>query len=152
MERTILIVDDNKFIVEGLRVLLCKRGFSTMSALGGAEALDLLARTVPDLVLLDISMEPIDGWETLKRMRANPKLVEVPVIIFSARRSISEEAASKTLDVSEVLAKPIDISRLFEAIDRVLDRKTQDAGNGRVDEREGETERKHSERKMQRGM
>jgi len=138
MARTILIVDDNKFIVEGLHAILRKRGFLTISALGGAEALDLLSRAIPDLVLLDISMEPIDGWETLRRMRAKPDLVQLPVIVFSARGSISEEVESNSLNVSEVLAKPINTSRLLEVINRVLGQKEQDAGNGRVKEERGE--------------
>jgi len=138
MARTILIVDDNKFIVEGLHAILRKRGFLTISALGGAEALDLLSRAVPDLVLLDISMEPIDGWETLRRMRAKPDLVQLPVIVFSARGSISEEVESNSLNVSDVLAKPINTSRLLEVINRVLGQKEQDAGNGRVKEERGE--------------
>jgi len=138
MERTILIVDDNKFIVEGLHAILRKRGFLTISALGGAEALDILSRAVPDLVLLDISMEPIDGWETLRRMRAKPDLVQLPVIVFSARGTISEEIGSNSLNVSEVLAKPINTSRLLEVINRVLGQKEQDAVNGRVKEKRGE--------------
>jgi len=138
MARTILIVDDNKFIVEGLHAILRKRGFLTISALGGAEALDLLSRAIPDLVLLDISMEPIDGWETLRRMRAKPDLVQLPVIVFSARGSISEEVESNSLNVREVLAKPINTSRLLEVINRVLGQKEQDAGNGRVKEERGE--------------
>jgi len=138
MERTILIVDDNKFIVEGLHAILRKRGFLTISALGGAEALDILSRTVPDLLLLDISMEPIDGWETLRRMRANPNLVSVPVIVFSARGILSEEVESSSLNVSEVLAKPINTSRLLEVINRVLSQKEQDEVIGGVKEERGE--------------
>jgi len=110
----------------------------TISALGGAEALDILSRTVPDLLLLDISMEPIDGWETLRRMRANPNLVSVPVIVFSARGILSEEVESSSLNVSEVLAKPINTSRLLEVINRVLSQKEQDEVIGGVKEERGE--------------
>ncbi|MDH7510990.1 MAG: response regulator [Methanolinea sp.] len=135
MEHTVLIVDDNRFIVEGLHAILRKKGFRTISALSGAEALDLLSRVVPDLVLLDISMEPIDGWETLRRMRANPELTRVPVIVFSARRTLSEEVAYHHLNISEVLTKPINTSLLLEVITRVLSREEEAGGQGR----EGET-------------
>lgn len=128
MEHTILIVDDNRFIVEGLHAILRKRGFRTMSALSGSEALDLLSRVVPDLVLLDISMEPIDGWETLRRMRANPDLVQVPVIVFSARKTLSEEVSHHHLNISEVLTKPINTSLLIKVITRILLREDQEEG------------------------
>ena len=130
MEHTILIVDDNRFIVEGLHAILRKRGFRTISAMSGIEALDLLSRGVPDLVLLDISMEPIDGWETLRRMRANPDLVQVPVIVFSARRTLSEEASYHHLNVSEVLTKPINTSLLLDVITRILSREDETGGKG----------------------
>jgi len=120
MGRTILIVDDNRFIVEGLHAILRRRGFDTVSALGGIEALELLSRSTTDLVLLDLSMEPIDGWETLRRMRSNPNLAEVPVIVFSARKTLPGEAARNTLGISEILQKPINTSRLLEVINRVL--------------------------------
>lgn len=120
MGQTILIVDDNKFIVEGLHAILRRRGYQTVSALGGAEALQVLSTSVPDLVLLDITMEPIDGWETLRRMRSERGLESVPVIIFSARRTLSEEAACHQYNVSDVLAKPINTSRLLEVIEKVL--------------------------------
>lgn len=67
--RTILLVDDNKFIVDGLKAILRKKGYTIVVAYGGEEALAILENTVPDLILLDISMEPIDGWETLERAK-----------------------------------------------------------------------------------
>ncbi|MDI9632440.1 MAG: response regulator [Methanolinea sp.] len=133
MGQTILIVDDNKFIVEGLHAILRRRGYQTVSALGGAEALALLSSSVPDLVLLDITMEPIDGWETLRRMRSCPGLESVPVIVFSARKTLSEEAACHQYNVSEVLAKPINTSRLLDAIEKVLNPGEGGAGTGAGD-------------------
>lgn len=134
MEHTILIVDDNRFIVEGLHAILRKRGFRTMSALSGTEALDLLSRVIPDLVLLDISMEPIDGWETLRRMRANPDFMHIPVIVFSARRTLSEEVSYHHLNISEILTKPINTSLLLEVISRVLSREYEAGDKGRAGE------------------
>lgn len=134
MEHTVLIVDDNRFIVEGLHAILRRRGFRTISALSGPEALELLSRSIPDLVLLDISMEPIDGWETLRRMRANPDLARVPVVVFSARKTLSEEVLYHHLNISEVLTKPINTSLLLEVITRVLSREDEAGDKGRTEE------------------
>jgi DNA-binding response OmpR family regulator len=134
MEHTVLIVDDNRFIVEGLHAILRRRGFRTISALSGPEALELLSRSIPDLVLLDISMEPIDGWETLRRMRANPDLARVPVVVFSARKTLSEEVLYHHLNISEVLTKPINTALLLEVITRVLSREDEARDKGRMEE------------------
>ena len=120
MEGTILLVDDNKFIVDGLKAILRKKGYEILVAYGGEEALDLLDRTTPDLILLDISMEPVDGWETLRRARTKPGGVHTPVIIFSARKGLSEEAGRKNLEVSDVISKPINTGQLLVAIDKAL--------------------------------
>lgn len=120
MEGTILLVDDNKFIVDGLKAILRKKGYTIVVAYGGEEALTILESTVPDLILLDISMEPIDGWETLERARRNPLSVHIPVIIFSARKTLSEEASRVRLEVSEILSKPINTGQLLTAIEKAL--------------------------------
>lgn len=120
MEGTILLVDDNKFIVDGLKAILRKRGYTIVVAYGGEEALAILENTIPDLILLDISMEPIDGWETLERARRNPRSAHIPVIIFSARKTLSEEASRVRLDVSEILSKPINTGQLLTAIEKAL--------------------------------
>lgn len=120
MEGTILLVDDNKFIVDGLKAILRKKGYSIVVAYGGEEALKILENTIPDLILLDISMEPIDGWETLERARQNPVSAHIPVIIFSARKTLSEEASRIRLEVSEILSKPINTGQLLVAIEKAL--------------------------------
>jgi len=120
MDGTILLVDDNKFIVDGLKAILQKKGYNILVAYSGLEALDLLERTIPDLILLDISMEPIDGWETLERARMKPVSAHIPVIIFSARKTISEEASRIRLEVSEILSKPINTGLLLAAIEKAL--------------------------------
>ncbi|MCU0632065.1 MAG: response regulator [Methanolinea sp.] len=120
MDSTILLVDDNKFIVDGLKAILSKKGYHILVTYSGEEALDLMERTVPDLILLDISMEPIDGWETLERARRRPESAHIPVIIFSARKTLPEEARRKSLGVADVISKPINTGLLIDAIERTL--------------------------------
>lgn len=127
MARTILLVDDNKFIVEGLKAILGKRGYQTHVAFSGEDALKFLEKSIPDLVLLDISMEPMDGWETLERIRQRPESLEIPVIIFSARKTLTEEAERLHLDVSAVISKPINTVQLIQAIERALHARKTDS-------------------------
>jgi CheY-like chemotaxis protein len=80
----ILVVDDDARVCASLERLLRSAGLSATCALGGAAALSRLAEFTPDLVLVDLSMPQIDGFEVLRRVRADPRTASVPVIMFSA--------------------------------------------------------------------
>ncbi len=120
MSSTILVVDDNRYIVDGLVAILTRRGYQTATAASGEEALDLLQRMIPDLILLDITMVSMNGWETLERARRQPESAHIPVIIFSARKTLADEARCRRLEVTEVIPKPINTTDLLETIGRIL--------------------------------
>ena len=126
---TILVVDDNTYIVDGLVAILKKKGYDTVTANSGMETLKKLESLSPDLILLDISMEPMNGWETLGKIRENPASSKIPVIIFSARKRLEEEMKASTLEADAVIAKPINTRLLLEAIDGLLKRKQDETGN-----------------------
>ncbi len=86
MNDTIMIVDDSSFIVDGLIAILKRKGYKPIPAHGGDECLEILKTTIPDLILLDIMMEPMDGWETLERLKSNPATKGIPVLMFSAKK------------------------------------------------------------------
>ena len=131
---TILVVDDNTYIVDGLVAILKKKGYNTITAHSGDEALRRLEALLPDLILLDISMEPMNGWEALAKIRENFVSPRIPVIIFSARKGLEEEMKDKTLEVDAVIAKPINTRLLLDAIEGVLEKNMTEPGdqfNGR---------------------
>ena len=97
---TVLIVDDSSFIVEGL-ISFLKKKYRTLAAYGGAECLTVLARETPSVVILDIMMEPMDGWETLARIKENPKTRNIPVLMFSAKKISVEEAAEHSIRIDD---------------------------------------------------
>jgi DNA-binding response OmpR family regulator len=136
MSSTILVVDDNRYIVDGLVAILTRRGYDALAANSGEEALALLQRIIPDLILLDITMGPIDGWETLEQVRRRTESARIPVIVFSARKSLEDEASRSRLEVSEVIPKPINTGMLLEAIDRAL--KGRKTGFKKAEEGEAE--------------
>ncbi|MDD1684436.1 MAG: response regulator [Methanoregula sp.] len=124
METTILIVDDSPYIVDGLVALLKRKGFGTITANGGENALDALKTSVPDLILLDIMMEPIDGWETLQKIKADPATCNIPVLMFSAKKITAEEAHEHSLSIEDFVSKPVNPAQLLEAIGRVFERRS----------------------------
>jgi two-component system, OmpR family, response regulator len=124
VETTVLIVDDSPYIVDGLVALLKRKGFSTIASHGGEEALAALATSIPDLILLDIMMEPMDGWETLGKIKADPVTREIPVLMFSAKKITPEEAEEHCLSIEDFVSKPVNPAQLLDAINRIFERRS----------------------------
>ncbi len=97
----LLIVDDEQGILKFLKLKLEIAGFLVDMCSSGQEALDIISKNQPDLMLLDIFMPGMDGFEVLKELRKNYRL---PIIVLSARSSIAEQALS--MGASDFIAKP----------------------------------------------
>ncbi len=123
MADTILIVDDSTFIVDGLVAILKKKGYRTLASYSGDECLGVLKKETPDIIILDIMMEPMDGWETLERMKADPATREIPVLMFSAKKITPQEAETHRINIDDFVSKPVNPKQLIEAIARVLQRR-----------------------------
>jgi CheY-like chemotaxis protein len=123
VETTILIVDDSPYIVDGLVALLKRKGFNTAACHGGEEALAALVTMTPDLILLDIMMEPMDGWETLGKIKADTATRDIPVLMFSAKKITPEEAEEHCLSIEDFVSKPVNPAQLLDAINRIFERR-----------------------------
>jgi len=123
LDHTILIVDDSPYIVDGLVALLKRKGYNPIAANGGDEAIAILTTGVPDLILLDIMMEPMDGWETLDRIKANPATRDIPVLMFSAKKITSDEARDHRMNIEDFVSKPVSPAHLLESIQRIFERR-----------------------------
>lgn len=119
---TVLIVDDSSFIVEGLIAFL-KKKYSPLAAHGGAECLEILKHETPSVIILDIMMDPMDGWETLAHIKEDPKTRGIPVIMFSAIKISPEEAEEHQISLDDCLTKPVSPNTIIEAIEKVLSRR-----------------------------
>lgn len=97
----ILIVDDDPDVLYTVEVILEKEGFEIEKANGGREALEMLKTVTPQLILLDIMMPDIDGWDVLKEIRRNERLKQLPVVMLTVK-SIKSYAVKKN-DVSDVI-------------------------------------------------
>ncbi|HVP97185.1 response regulator [Methanoregula sp.] len=125
MDATILIVDDSPFIVDGLAALLTRKGYTPVSANGGDECLSILKTVTPDLILLDIMMEPMDGWETLEKIRENPATKDIPVLMFSAKKITPAEAREHSVNIDDFVSKPVSPAQLLDSIQRIFSRRSE---------------------------
>lgn len=123
MNNSIMIVDDSPYIVDGLNALLKRKGYQPVPAHGGEECLSLLATTKPDLILLDIMMEPMDGWETLEGIKKNPDTRNIPVLMFSAKKITADEAQEHSLSIDDFVSKPVNPAQLLESIEKIFERR-----------------------------
>ena len=127
MKATILIVDDSTFIVEGL-VAILQRHYRAIPSFGGEECITILKTEKPDVIVLDIMMEPMDGWETLSRIKENPATRNIPVLMFTAKKITPEEAEAHRTQIGGVLIKPVSPKELITAIETLLERDQRNKG------------------------
>jgi two-component system, cell cycle response regulator DivK len=115
----ILIVEDVE-LNRDLLVQLLEDDYEVLTATDGASGLEAAARLRPDLILMDLSLPVIDGWEASRRLKADPALRHIPVIALTAHAMQGDEARARACGCDDYLAKPIDETLLFEKLDRIL--------------------------------
>jgi CheY-like chemotaxis protein len=118
-----MVVDDSPFIVDVFVTMLERGGYRTVAAYGGEECLEILKTVTPDLILLDIMMEPMDGWETLERIKENLSTKEIPVLMLTAKQLTPVEAQEYGIYIEDYVLKPITHRELYDAIEHVLNRR-----------------------------
>jgi len=120
MAPKILIVEDDQPILELMELLLQRLGYEPVLVTNGLDALELIKKEVPALILLDIMMMPINGWEFLEKLRGEYGFKEIPVLIFSASPAVEERMAQLNDKNLGVLHKPVTLDELKEGIGRYL--------------------------------
>ncbi len=113
--KRILVVDDDPDIRELLFTALEDEGFEVVPAANGQEALATIRTFRPDVIILDLMMPVMDGWQFVKEMRARDE--DIPLVLLSAARDLPKHA--KDLDAAEIIEKPFDLSELLPKIARV---------------------------------
>jgi DNA-binding response OmpR family regulator len=116
----ILLVDDEATIRRLMVMLLKRGGHQVIEAASGQEAINLAPRERPDLILLDIMMPAMDGFETLSRLRTMPNVAETPVIFLSAKAEVTDRVEGLRLGADDYLVKPADPEELLARIDAVM--------------------------------
>lgn len=126
VKKRILVVDDERDIVDLITYNLSREGYDVVSAFNGHEALDRVAAGI-DLVILDLMMPALDGFETCKRMKANPSTANIPIIFLTARSNEVDEVFGLELGADDYIQKPISTRRLIARVKTVFRRRDKQA-------------------------
>jgi DNA-binding response OmpR family regulator len=116
----ILLVDDDQVILRLLQINFRLEGFEVDTAARGDEALERVRSNRPDLVVLDVMMPGVDGWEVCRRLKEAPDARDIPVIFVSARAQDEDRQRGYALGVDEYVTKPFDPAHLVEIVRRLL--------------------------------
>jgi len=117
--KKVLVVEDVEFNRD-LLVQLLEDDYQVLTAVDGAEGLAVAERERPDLVLMDLSLPVMDGWEATRRLKAHPALKDVPVIALSAHAMIGDEDRARQAGCDDYLSKPLNDVLLFAKITKFL--------------------------------
>ena len=119
--KCILCVEDEPEMIDLIRVILGRRGFEVKGAAGGVEGLKMIRQEPPDLVLLDLMMPDMDGWEVYQQMKADEKTKHIPVIVVTAKaQSIDKVLGLHIAKVDDYITKPFSPQDLMNSVDKVL--------------------------------
>src|SRR5687768_17535606 len=118
--KRILICDDDPAILRVLQVNLEVEGYETLLAHHGEEALEVATAEHPDLVILDIMMPRMDGYQTCNALKAQDSTKDIPVVFLSAKAQDADIEKGKSYEVEDYLTKPFDPDTLIEVVERVL--------------------------------
>jgi DNA-binding response OmpR family regulator len=118
--RRILVVDDQADIRLMCRVNLALEGYEVLEAQDGETGLRMIRELHPDLVLLDVMMPGIDGWEVLETTKAEPEIADIPVVLLTARVQREDEIRGWSSGAADYLAKPFNPSTLTQVVNRTL--------------------------------
>ncbi len=120
-KKKIVCIEDEPEMIDLVRLILGRRGFELIGAIGGREGLETVRRVRPDLVLLDLMMPDMDGWEIYQHMKADEELRHIPVIIVTAKaQSIDKVLGLHIAKVDDYITKPFGPQELIESVSRVL--------------------------------
>jgi CheY-like chemotaxis protein len=116
----ILIVEDNEMNLDMLSRLLARAGFTVVSAVDGLSGVEAAKRELPDLVLMDMSLPEIDGWEATRRIKADPTTQKVPIIALTAHAMATDRDQAMAAGCDDFDTKPVEFARLLSKIQAVL--------------------------------
>jgi two-component system cell cycle response regulator DivK len=125
----ILIVEDNEMNRDMLSRRLERKGYSITMAVDGGAGVEKATAEIPDLILMDMSLPVLDGWEATRRVKANPQTKHIPVIALTAHAMTGDRDKTIEAGCDDYDTKPIDLARLLSKIETQLERAK--AVNGR---------------------
>ena len=120
-KKRVLCIEDHPEMIELIRLILGRQGFDVDGAEGGREGLQAMQESPPDLVLLDLMMPDMDGWEVYRQIKANDQLKEIPVIAVTAKaQGIDRVLGLHIAGMDDFITKPFGPKELVTSVERVL--------------------------------
>jgi two-component system cell cycle response regulator DivK len=120
----ILVVEDNEMNRDMLTRRLERKGFEVVVAINGKAGIDMASTSNPDIILMDLSLPVIDGWEATRQIKADPATQSIPVIALTAHAMAGDEQKALEAGCDDYDTKPIDLSRLLDKIENLLASRT----------------------------
>jgi DNA-binding response OmpR family regulator len=126
--KRLVYVEDEREMIDLVRLILGRRGFEVIGANGGRDGLETIRRELPDLVLLDLMMPDMDGWDVYQQMKAEEATRDIPVIVVTAKaQSIDKVLGLHIAKVDDYISKPFSPQELSESVEKVLARRAGSA-------------------------
>ena len=122
MQKKILIVEDEESLLKLESILLTTKGYLVQGAATGLAALEAVAVEPPDLILLDIMLPELDGFEVCSQLKTDPKTRHIPIIFLTAKKSPEDLARSEEVGADQYITKPFKSAMVMESIERLLSR------------------------------
>jgi DNA-binding response OmpR family regulator len=119
--KRVVCIEDEPEMIDLVRLILGRKGFNVIGANGGVEGLETVRLEEPDLVLLDLMMPDMDGWEVYQQMKADPALRDIPVVVVTAKaQSIDKVLGLHIAKVDDYITKPFGPQELLESVEKIL--------------------------------
>jgi two-component system response regulator VicR len=117
----IIYIEDDQDMIDLVSLILNRRGFSVIGADGGVKGLDMVVSELPDLVLLDLMMPDLDGWDVYQQMKSHTNTKNIPVIVITAKaQAIDKVLGLRIAKVDDYICKPFSPNELLTSIDRIF--------------------------------
>ena len=117
----LVCIEDEPEMIDLVRLILGRKGFEVIGANGGVEGLETVRREKPDLILLDLMMPDMDGWEVYQQIKADEELRKIPVVVVTAKaQSIDKVLGLHIAKVDDYITKPFGPQELLESVEKIL--------------------------------
>ncbi len=121
----VVCIEDESEMIDLVSMILSREGYQVIGAPGGLQGLQTVEDTQPELILLDLMMPDLDGWEVYQRLKSNPKTTGVPIIVVTARaQSIDKILGLQIAKVDDYITKPFSPAELLASVEKVLSKKS----------------------------
>lgn len=119
--KRVVCIEDEPEMIDLVRLILGRKGFNVIGANGGIEGLETVRKELPDLVLLDLMMPDMDGWEVYQQMKADEGLRDIPVVVVTAKaQSIDKVLGLHIAKVDDYITKPFGPQELLESVEKII--------------------------------